>query len=154
MAQDTFRRQVKRRAAVAPSITSVSIDTVDENDEPVGTDVFHFSRPTEEQLFLMAASMGGETSVADEAAAVLDIMRVSLPTEEFRKLRSRLLDPEDGLDMEVLGGTIQDLLSAWSDFPTKPQSASSESQNGSGPKSTGRVRGAGSTHSPSTSPDS
>lgn len=155
MAQDAFRRQVKRRIAEKPIVNVVSIDTVDEQGEPIGTDQFHFSRPSEEQMFLMAASMGGDdTSVADEAAAVLDILRVSLPPEEFRRMRARLIDPEDGLDMDVLGELMRDLISAWSDFPTKPQSASSGSPESSGVTSTGRVQGEGSTHSPSTSPDS
>lgn len=148
--QETFRRQVSRRAATKETTTDVEIETVDEDGESVGVDVFHFTRPSEEQLFLLAAGVGGDdANAADEAAAVMSLLRQTLPPTELRLMKSRLADPEDGLDMEILVGTVQDLMQAWSDFPTKPSSASAGSPVSSGARSTGRVRGQGSTRSTS-----
>jgi len=106
VAQDTFRRQITRRAATVQPTTNVTFDSVDEEGNEAGSDTFHFSRPSEEQLFLLAADVGGENvSGIAEAAAVMTLIRQTLPSEEYRLMRERLGDPEDGLDMEILIGS-------------------------------------------------
>jgi len=137
----------KERPTVAFTLDWVDDDEKDEDGEPVvrRSDTFHATQPTDERLFVVAAMIGDEDNGAGEATAVMDLLRDALPPKEFRTLRERLLNPEDSVDMEVLGEVMEWLMEKWSDFPTQPSSASSGSPSGSGTKSTGRVRGSGST---------
>lgn len=115
------------------------------------TDIFHATRPTDERMFMIAALIGDEDGVGSEATAVMDLFRDALPDNEFRILRSRLSDPDDSVDLDVLQQVVEWLMSEWTAFPTKPSSDSSPSQTSAGTRSTGRVRGAGSTRSASPS---
>lgn len=157
-APHSFRRQVAARKEERPVVTftldSVSDTEVDEDGQPVvmRSDIFHATRPTEERLFMLAAAAGSEDSAASEAAAILDLLRDILPKEEFRTLRERMLDPEDDVNLTMIQDVIVWLMEEWSSFPTKPQSVSSASPTTTGAKSTGRVRGPGSTRSTSLSP--
>lgn len=147
----SFRRAAAKKEA-RPTVT-FTLDWVDDEDEEkvYRSDTFHATMPTDERLFLVAALIGDEDAVGAEATAVMDLLRDSLPSDEYRTIRARLADPEDSVDMETLGEVMEWLMEKWSDFPTQPSQGSSKSQTPTGPKSTGRVRGQGSTSSNSRS---
>jgi hypothetical protein len=145
----TFRRQVaaKKSAAPRPTVEFMIEHSEEpaEGEEPTA-DQFHATMPSEERLFLLAALAGDEDSDgAAEAAATMDLLRDALPTAEFRILKRRLGDSEDIVDITMLQEILMWLVEEWSTFPTEPSSASSASPPSTGTRSTGRVRGAGST---------
>lgn len=148
-ASRTFRRQVAKKKVARPVVDFFLTWVDDEDPEKViREDVFHATAPTDERLFLLAAAAGDEDgSVATESAAIMDLFRDVLPPDEFRTLRSRLKDPEDDVDLEMLQDVTAWLMEEWSTFPTEPSSASSTSRPRTGTRSTGRVRGPGSTRS-------
>jgi len=156
----SFRRAAKKKVALP--VTSFTLDWIvdltedQEADgiepEVIRSDTFHVTRPTDERLFLVAAMVGDEDGVGSEATAVMDLFRDSLPPREYSILRSRLADPDDSVDLDVLQEIVGWLMEQWSDFPTQQSSDSSGSPTSTGTKSTGRVRGTGSTHSTSPSP--
>jgi len=154
----SFRRSVaEKKGVAAPPIVEFTLDWVDDEDPEkiLRSDMFHATRPTDERLFLIAAMAGDEESgAASEAAAVMEIFRVALPAEEFRTLRSRIKDPDDDVNLDMLQDVLFWLMGEWSSFPTEPASNSSKSPPATGVKSTGRVRGPGSTRSTSDSPAS
>src|SRR5687768_2660530 len=145
-------RRAATKSAERP-ITAFTLDWVDDEDEEkvYRSDTFHATKPTDERLFLVAAMIGDEDHLGSEATAVLDIFRDSLPHDEYVILKQRLVDPEDSVDMETIAEVLEWLMESWSDFPTGPSSASSQSPTRTGTNSTGRVRGTGSTRSPSPS---
>lgn len=148
----TFRRQVaaKKSAATRPTVEFMIEHASAPEGEELGSDQFHATMPTEERLFLLAALAGDEDSDgAAEAAATMDLLRDALPNAEFRLLKRRLGDPEDIVDIEMLQEILMWLVEEWSTFPTVPSSGSSVSPPSTGTRSTGRVRGEGSTHSTS-----
>ncbi len=151
----SFRRAAKKKVERPVIVFNLDwLEDLTEEQEAEGvepevirSDVFHATRPSEEVLFLAAALIGDEDSVGGEAAAVIEIFRSALPDSEYRTLRQRLGDPEDSVDLDTLQEVMAWLMEEWSDFPTQPSLGSSGSQTGTGPKSTGRVRGPGSTRS-------
>jgi hypothetical protein len=155
----SFRRAAKKqeeRPVVAFELTWE--EDLSEEDAAAGkepevyrTDTFHATRPTDERMFLIAALIGDEDATGSEATAVMELFRDSLPADEYRTLKSRLSDPEDSVDLEILQEIVEWLMKEWTTFPTKPSSGSSQSPTSAGTKSTGRVRGPGSTHSNSLS---
>lgn len=147
----SFRRQVaKKKAAERPAV-EFTLDWVDEEGEVVKSTTFHSTMPSDENLFLLAAMAGDEdASAAEEAAGIMSLFKQSLPEAEYKELRSRLRDPEDDVTLEVLQEVIPWLMEEWTAFPTQPASASSASPASTGARSTGRVRGQGSTRSTST----
>ena len=155
----SFRRAAKKQEArpvIAFDLTWEEDLTDEERAQGVvpevyRSDVFHATQPTDERLFMIAALIGDEDAVGSEATAVMDLFRDALPLDEFRTLRQRLTDPEDSVDLDVLQEIVGWLMEEWTSFPTKQSSASSQSPTSAGPKSTGRVRGQGSTHSNSPS---
>lgn len=149
--QQTFRRKIQSKVAPRKEVAFTLVweqdaSEVEEGQEPevYRVDTFHATKPTDEQLFLIAALVGDEENEAGEAAAVVEILRNSLPREEYRILRERIADPEDDVDLDMVKEVVQWLMSEWTDFPTKPSSGSSNSQASTGERSTGRVRGQGS----------
>lgn len=155
----SFRRATKKqeeRPVLAFDLTweeDLSEEDVAAGKEPevYRSDVFHSTKPTDERLFMIAALVGDEDGVGSEATAVMDLFRDSLPADEYRVLRQRLADPEDSVDLDVLQDVMEWLMKEWTSFPTKQSSGSSGSPTSAGTKSTGRVRGTGSTRSPSPS---
>lgn len=147
----SFRRSAARKIE-RPTVT-FTLDWVDDEDEEkvLRSDTFHATKPTDERLFLVAASIGDEDNAGSEAGAIMSIFRDALPEKEYKTLRSRLADPEDSVDMETIGEVMEWLMEKWTDFPTEPSHNSSTSPTSSGTTSTGRVRGTGSTRSPSRS---
>jgi hypothetical protein len=155
----SFRQSAKKK--VEQPVVAFTLDWVEDLTEEaeaegaeaqvIRTDTFHATKPTDERLFLIAAIMGDEDAVGAEATAVLEIFRDALPVNEFRILKARIGDPEDSVDLDVIQEVLGWLMEKWSDFPTKPSSASSTSQTSSGTNSTGRVPGKGSTRSASPS---
>jgi hypothetical protein len=128
-------------------------DGVDEegNEIVYRYDEFHASRPTEEQMMLLlAGGMRRDATLADEAAAIFDLLRSVLPTREYQILERRFKDPKDtGVGYQVLGDLFEWLMEEWNRFPTQSPTGSSSSQARTGGNSRGRVRGKGSTSSPS-----
>jgi hypothetical protein len=151
-ASRSFRRQVaKKKGPIERPHVEFTLDWVDENDEVVKTTTFHSTMPSDENLFLLAAMAGDEdATAAEEAAGIMALFKSSLPEDEYRILRQRLKDPEDDVTLEVLQEVIPWLMEEWTAFPTQPASASSASPVTTGARSTGRVRGQGSTRSTST----
>lgn len=151
----SFRRSVEKKKAKVerPSVEFV-LDWISdtENDEDgnalvIRSDTFHATLPSDERLFVIAAVAGQEDGGgAAEAAAMMDLLRDCLPKKEFSILRSRMLDPEDDVDLDMIQDIMGWLMEEWSNFPTQPAKDSSGSQVATGAKSTGRVRGEGSTH--------
>jgi hypothetical protein len=154
-----FRRSVaeKKKGVVEQPTVAFTLDWVDDEDpeKVIRSDTFHATRPTDERLFLIAALAGDEDAggVA-EAAAVVEIFRDALPEDEYRILRRRIKDPEDDVNLDMLQDVMFWLMGEWSSFPTAPASDSSASRRSTGAKSTGRVRGPGSTRSTTDSPAS
>ena len=151
----TFHRKIRAKVAPRKEVAFTLVweqdpEEVEEGQEPevYRVDTFHATRPTDEKMFLIAAMVGDEENQASEATAVVEILKDALPNEEWRTLRARIADPEDDVDLEMVKDVVQWLIEEWSDFPTRPSSASSKSPDSTGVKSTGRVRGEGSTHSP------
>lgn len=146
-----FRRRVKDRVSKERAEIAFYLETTDEDEDGneivVRRDDFTAKAPTEEQLLLIFAQGGREdASVGDEISAVLAFFRDTLPPAQYKVLISRLRDPDDvDVDAEALTEIFQWIMEQWQDFPTKSPSGSSTSQGSAGAKSTGRVRGKGST---------
>lgn len=147
-APHAFRRHIaEKKASVRPTI-EFNLDWVDDEDmeKIIRSDTFHATQPNDERMFLLAAVAGDEEAgAAEEAAALMDIFKATLPPEEFTILRSRLRDPKDDVTVEMLQEVFMWLIGEWSSFPTEPSSVSSPSPQPTGATSTGRVRGEGST---------
>jgi hypothetical protein len=147
-----FRRAVAEKKSPARPVVEFTLESTDAEGETVRSDTFHAKRPTDERLFMLAAMAGDENAGgAEEAAVTLDLLKDILPEDEFKIVKSRLLDETDDVDMDMLQDVLMWLVEEWASFPTEPSSDSLASQGASGTKSTGRVRGQGSTHSPSPS---
>lgn len=147
----TFRRAAARKKVERPT-TRFGIERLDAEGEVVSTDYFHATMPTDEAMFIIAARIGDDENDAAAATALLDLLRESMPAQEFRTFRKRLLDPQDeDLTMGVMEEIVEMLMEEWSTFPTAPSSDSSTSPTPTGTTSTGRVRGSGSTSSNSRS---
>jgi hypothetical protein len=149
----TFRRQVaaKKASETRPTVEFMieREGPLEEGEEPQA-DQFHATLPSDERLFLLAAMAGDEeASGAAEAAATLELLKAALPEDEFRLLKHRMLDDADSVDMDMVQDILMWLTEEWSTFPTVQSSASSASPPSTGARSTGRVRGSGSTRSTS-----
>jgi hypothetical protein len=150
-ANRTFRRAVAKQKVTRPTVR-FGIERMNDDGEVLSTDWFNATMPTDENMFLIAALIGDEDNEAGAATALLELLKDSLPTDEYRLFRKRLRDPKDeDVTMETVEDIVEELMKEWSAFPTGQSAASSTSQTTSGPKSTGRVRGEGSTRSPSAS---
>lgn len=151
MPNRTFRRAVAKAKVERPTIT-FGVERLNDDGEVVSTDVFHATQPTDERLFIIAAMIGDEENEAASATALMELLKDSLPKDEYRVFRKRLADPDDvDLTMETVEDIVEALMESWSGFPTGQSSDSSTSRTSSGTKSTGRVRGTGSTSSASPS---
>lgn len=147
----TFRRAAARKKVERPTVR-FGIERLDDEGEVVSTDYFHATMPSDEAMFMIAALIGDEENDAGAATALLDLLKESLPSQEYRVFRKRLMDPKDeDLTMEVVEEIVEMLMEDWSTFPTGQSSASSTSPTPTGTTSTGRVRGSGSTSSNSRS---
>ena len=105
-------------------------------------------------ILLMAVNSPDATS-AEYLGTLMSFVQKMFSREDYRYIRARIADEE--LDIDQLGQIIWAAMEEWgetSDFPTKPESGSSTSQQPTGTSSTGRVRGPGSTLSPSEAPAS
>lgn len=146
-----FRSRVKDRVTKERAKVAFYLETTDEDENGeefvVRRDDFVATAPTDEQLMLLMAVGGREdSSIGDEASAMLDFFKAALPADQYKVLLGRLRDPDDpDVDAESLGEIFQWLMERFQDFPTTQPSASSGSQGSSGARSTGRVRGKGST---------
>jgi hypothetical protein len=155
----SFRRSARKQEA--RPVTAFTLDWVQDlteeeeaqgiEPEVIRSDTFHATMPTDERLFLVAALIGDDDNPGAEAAGVMELLRDILPASEFRTLKGRLADTKDSVDMDVIQEVLEWLMEKWSTFPTERSAASSKSPTSTGTKSTGRVRGQGSTHSPSPS---
>jgi hypothetical protein len=153
-APHAFRKAVGEKKVVErPTVTfvleSTSDTEVDKDGEPivVRSDIFHATQPTNERLFIVAATAGDEDSgAAQEAAMTFSLLKSVLPLNEYKIIRERLLDPEDDVDLSMLQQVLTWLMEQWTSFPTQQPSDSSTSPDSTGAPSTGRVRGPGSTH--------
>ncbi len=146
-----FQRRIKERVEKTRPQVKFFLETTDEDEDGkefvVRHDDFVATMPSEEQLMLIYANGGNsEATVGDELHAIFSFFKDALPPDQYKVLMSRFRDPND---VEVDGEAITEifgwLMEQWQDFPTKSPSGSSKSQGSSGARSTGRVRGPGST---------
>lgn len=146
-----FRRRVKDRVAEERPVVHFFLESVDEDEDGneivLRHDDFTATRPTQEQLMLVfAQGARDDSTLGDEMGAMLGFFKDVLPAAQYRVLTRRLRDPEDvDVDGEVLSEVFLWLLEQWQDFPTTSPAASSGSRATTGARSTGRVRGKGST---------
>lgn len=118
------------------------------NPDTIKVSVLTANPPTAEMLAIALAHGASEYStLADEMAAALELFKGVLSKADYRTLITRLRDPKDEVDLSMLGDITEWLVEQWQDFPTQPQSASSRSAKPTGPRSTGRSPGRGSTRS-------
>jgi hypothetical protein len=116
--------------------------------DTIKANTFTAMHPTAEQLAITLAHGASEFAThADEMSSALGLFKDVLPANEYHVLVRRLRDPKDEVDIEMLAGIIEWLVEQWQDFPTPPPSASSRSAKPTGPRSTGRSPGKGSTRS-------
>lgn len=109
---------------------------------------FKANAPTAEQLALALAHGAHEfATIADEMSAALELFRAVLPPAQYQTLMRRLRDPNDEVDIVMLGEIVEWLVEQWQDFPTQPPVASTRSSKSTGVRSTGRSPGKGSTRS-------
>lgn len=147
-----FTRRVKDRVKKERPTVPFFIETTDEDEDGneivISRDDFTATKPTDEQLILMTAyGANTEATAADEMNAIITFFKDVLPNKEYRRLIQRLRDPEDlDVDRELLMDIFEMLMAAWNSFPTQSASDSSASPTPTGTRSTGRVRGKGSTH--------
>lgn len=146
-----FVRRVKDRVAPEEKVvTHFFLETTDIDDNGdefvVRHDDFTASMPSQEQLLAAMAEGGRESAtIADETAAMFDLLRAALPQGQYRLLLRRFKDPNDpDVDFETIQDLFAYLMEQWQDFPTQSPAASSGSSGTSGGRSTGRARGKGS----------
>ncbi len=154
-ASQAFTRRLDEKVAEAEGVdedptfafTLNMIDTDEDGNEVVlRSDTFEARMPTDEQLLLLYALGGNrQATAADEMNAMFEVLRDTLPQNQYNLLVKRFRDRNDkGVDSEILADVFEWLMDQWSAFPTRRASASSTSSASSGTKSTGRVRGKGS----------
>lgn len=148
-----FNRRVKERVTRERPTLTFRLQTTDEdengNEYVARYDDFEATAPTEEQLMVLMAR-GGSTDAtnADEMASILDFFKNVLTPRGYKVLMGRFTDPNDlDVDAETLIDVFEWLLGEWQDFPTMSPADSTGTRASSGTKSTGRVRGKGSTRS-------
>lgn len=145
-----FTRRARDRAAERQE-TPFVIRTIgeDENgDEIVIREDQYTALTPSEELMLAAYAEGARegATMADQTAAIFDLLRACLSEADFRRLYKRFKDPNDSdVDAEFLEDLFDWLTELWSDFPTRSGGASSKSQTSTGRRSTGRVHSKGST---------
>lgn len=88
--------------------------------------------------YLTAASARGATT-ADQIKAVLDFIEAVLEPDSRARFRSRLLDPEDELELEDGIDLLRYLQEEWSGRPTGSSTDSSDGRATTGPSSTDDV---------------
>lgn len=105
--------------------------------------------PTMEQIAYLATLANGKLPVQRQIAAVGDLMQDLLSEEDYDLIWARLRNRRDPLKMEHVMDAISEAMEKVQDFPTQPSSGSSVSSGtrSAGKRSTGRVRGPGSTSS-------
>lgn len=114
----------------------------------VKANIMTANAPTAEQLAITLAHGASEfASHADEMASALGLFKDVLDPKDYHILVRRLRDPKDEVDLAMLADIIEWLVEQWQDFPTQQPSASSRSAKPTGPRSTGRSPGKGSTRS-------
>lgn len=99
------------------------IDLTDSKREPVvfeiGDDTFTFN-PPKMFTFMDAVIQSRESGAGDEQmfGVVMDLLYKSLPVEQGDRLKQRLADDDDALDVEHLVEIFQTLTKAVTDRPT------------------------------------
>lgn len=108
--------------------------------------------PGDGTISLFLAAMGSDAEEVDVLATLFNFLERAFNRNDYRFLRRLVRDEE--LEYEHLMELIADMMEGWMAFPTKPASASPQSRAQTGTRSTGRVRGPGSTQQSSLPVDS
>ncbi len=119
--------------------------------QPVSREVVA-NYPGDGVMSLMLASVGSDASEIEALASIYSFLQASFSNSDYRFLR-RLVRNEE-LDYDLLMDLVQDMMEGWLAFPTQPPSDSQPSPQATGTRSTGRVRGPGSTQQTSLPVDS
>jgi len=86
-----------------------------------------------QMAYIMAAQASGRTD-ADRVAAMLDFLEATLVEPGRERLRTRMLDSDDPLDLDVVEQIIEWAMQEWSGRPpTSPSVSSSPSPNAGRP---------------------
>lgn len=108
--------------------------------------------PGDGSISLFLAAMGADAEEVDVLATLFSLLENMFNTSDYRFLR-KLIRTEE-LEYENLMELIADAMEGWMAFPTQRASASTRSPQQTGTRSTGRVRGPGSTQLTSAPVDS
>lgn len=107
--------------------------------------------PTMEQIAWLGNMSGRKQTIQSNMMALGDLIEDLFEPEVSEELWHRMRNRKDPLKLEHVTDAIAVALEAVQDFPTEPSSGSSPSSRtrSNGKRSTGRVRGPGSTQSSS-----
>lgn len=114
--------------------------------EPTELEVWE---PTLEQIAWLSTIAGQSMGVQQMVSALGGMMEDLLEPEDYENIWKRLRNRRDPLTLDHVTEALAIALESVQDFPTQPSSASSPSSPTprTGKRSTGRVRGPGSTSS-------
>lgn len=107
-----------------------------DDDEKVLTAV----RPKMAILVHVLAALGDDANPLRQAVELERLLDKVVDKESAAHMRERFLDPEDSLDLMILGPVIETLVGKWYGGPTGKRPASPGSRMRSGTSSTGRRR--------------
>ena len=97
-------------------------------------------RPKMAILVRVLAALGDDSNPMKQAIELERLLDKVVDEDSATYLRERFLDPEDDLDLPVLGPVIETLVGKWYGGPTGKRPGSPGSRSRSGPSSTGRRR--------------
>jgi hypothetical protein len=105
------------------STQNASIDEAFEGAEPiefmVDDDMFTAAPPTATQFAFFVASQADRRPITEKMASIIDFFDSLILDEAQRAVfRSRLLDRDDKLSLEVVQEILEALMEEWMDRPT------------------------------------
>jgi hypothetical protein len=92
--------------------------------------------PTQEQVALLMAAMGRDSSGMDTMEGLTEFLRNVLDTTSWNVLRNRLADPKDPLEIDDMQEIVGWLCEQVTERPTQPRSGSTGSRQSTGRAST------------------
>lgn len=93
------------------------LSVVDEDGEPTGEVEEYEFTPQKNSLMVMPM-LDGDGGENETIKAVFDWLGAGLPEEQSDRLKDRLRDPADPLDLDTLGNVIESLVEATGGRPT------------------------------------
>lgn len=113
-------------------------------------------RPTTTQIAMFGTVTAGTVPSGERIAGIFDFLKAIVDAADYQRIRARLSDRDDPFELygtddsagliTVLSGVV----TYWAGFPTEPSGSSPTTPTPTGPRSTGRAPGKGSTRSTSS----